>query len=65
MVFFIMELERIKNKRNVLIIDKAYPISDEESKSLTPYSFTLTNTCDSEENYYINLEKITNAQKKP
>ncbi len=50
--------------QNPITLDKAYPISDEEGKSLTPYEFTLTNTCDSEANYYINLETITSAEKK-
>ena len=49
---------------NPITIDKAYPMTDEEGKSLIPYEFTLTNTCDSEANYYINLETITNASKK-
>ncbi len=33
-------------------------------KNLIPYEFTLTNTCDSEATYYINLETITSATKK-
>ncbi len=50
--------------QNPITLDKAYPISDEEGKSLTPYEFTLTNTCDSEATYYINLETITTVDKK-
>ncbi len=50
--------------QNPLTLDKAYPITDEEGKSLTPYEFTLTNTCDSEATYYVNLETITSATKK-
>ncbi len=50
--------------QNPVTLDKAYPISDEEGKSLAPYEFTLTNTCDSEATYYINLETITRATKK-
>ncbi len=50
--------------QNPITLDKAYPMSDEEGKSLTPYEFTLTNTCDSEATYYINLETITSAAKK-
>ena len=48
---------------NPITIDKAYPMTDEEGKSLTPYEFTLTNTCDSEANYYINLETVTSSEK--
>ncbi len=50
--------------QNSITLDKAYPITDEEGKSNTPYEFTLTNTCDGEANYYINLETITSAAKK-
>ncbi len=37
-------------------IQKAYPLLDEEGKKLTPYEFTITNTCDSYASYNINLE---------
>ncbi len=50
--------------QNPITLDKAYPVSDEEGKSLTPYTFTITNTCDSEANYYINLETVTSSEKK-
>ncbi len=50
--------------QNPINLEKSYPISDDEGKSLTPYEFTLTNTCDSESVYYINLETITNVEKK-
>ncbi len=50
--------------QNPITLDKAYPITDEEGKSLTPYEFTLTNTCNDEATYYINLETITSATKK-
>ncbi len=50
--------------QNPITIDKAYPITDEEGKSNTPYEFTLTNTCDGEATYYINLETITAVEKK-
>ena len=48
---------------NPITFGESYPISDEEGKSITPYTFTLTNTCDNEANYYINLETITSAEK--
>ncbi len=50
--------------QNPITLDKAYPMSDEDGKSNTPYDFTLTNTCDSAANYYINLETVTSASKK-
>ena len=52
---FSMELT---NEKNNIILDSAYPISDEKGKSLTPYSFTITNTCDLFASYTINLEML-------
>ncbi len=37
-------------------LQKAYPILDEEGKKLTPYEFTITNTCDSYASFNVNLE---------
>ena len=39
-------------------LQKAYPILDEEGKKLTPYEFTITNTCDSYASFNINLEVL-------
>ena len=39
-------------------LQKAYPILDEEGKKLTPYEFTITNTCDSHASFNINLEVL-------
>ena len=52
---FSMELA---NEKNSITLDSAYPISDEKGKSLTPYSFTITNTCDLFASYTINLEML-------
>ena len=52
---FAMELT---NEKNNITLDSAYPISDEKGKSLTPYSFTITNTCDLFASYTINLEML-------
>ena len=46
----------LTNEKNDINLEKAYPISDEEGKKLTPYSFTITNTCDLFLSYTINLE---------
>ena len=32
---------------NPIQMEKSYPISDEEAKELTSYTFTITNTCES------------------
>ena len=37
-------------------LEKSYPITDEESKSLTPYIFTVTNACTSYAKYDIRIE---------
>ena len=41
---------------NPINIQSAYPISDEEGSILTPYTFTIKNTCDAYASYQINLE---------
>ena len=48
----------ITNEKNNIILDDAYPITDEKGKALTPYSFTITNTCDLFASYTINLEML-------
>ena len=35
-----------------------YPISDEDGRKLTPYSFTITNTCDILAGYTVNMEML-------
>ena len=52
---FSMELT---NEKNNITLESAYPISDEKGKLLTPYSFTITNTCDLFASYTINLEML-------
>ncbi len=52
---FSMELA---NEKNSITLDNAYPISDEKGKALTPYSFTITNTCNLFASYTINLEML-------
>ncbi len=39
-------------------LQKAYPILDKEGKKLTPYEFTITNTCDSYASFNVNLEVL-------
>ena len=42
--------------KNNISLQKAYPILDEDGKKLTPYEFTITNTCDSYASFNVNLE---------
>ena len=37
-------------------LENTYPITDTEGKSLTPYQFTITNKCDGNAAYQVNLE---------
>ena len=37
-------------------LENSYPITDTEGKSLTPYKFTITNKCDGNAAYQVNLE---------
>ena len=43
-------------EKNNISLQKAYPILDEDGKKLTPYEFTITNTCDSYASFNVNLE---------
>ncbi len=51
----------ITNKENNINLDNAYPISNDKGKSLTPYTFTVTNTCDITAEYSVNLEVLNNS----
>ena len=51
----------ITNKENNISLDNAYPISNDKGKSLTPYTFTITNTCDITTEYSVNLEVLNNS----
>ena len=51
----------ITNKENNISLDNAYPISNDKGKILTPYTFTVTNTCDITTEYSVNLEVLNNS----
>ena len=48
----------LTNEQNDINLQRAYPISDEEGMSLTPYTFTITNNCDTFASYSVNLELL-------
>ena len=48
----------ISNEENVIRLEKQIPIMNEEGKKLTPYTFTITNTCNSFMAYSLNLEEL-------
>jgi len=41
---------------NPISLSNAYPITNEEASKLTPYTFTITNTCETLVSYQVNLE---------
>ena len=51
----------IINKENNINLDNAYPISNDKGKGLTPYTFTITNTCDITAEYSVNLEVLNSS----
>ena len=46
------------DEKDAIQLKKAYPILDEEGEKLTPYTFTLTNKCNANVKYQINLESL-------
>jgi hypothetical protein len=42
--------------QNPITLEKAYPLSDSEAQELTPYTFTVTNTCNLSVTYDVTLE---------
>ena len=46
-------------EQNDIQLEKAYPMKDTEASSLTPYTFTIENTCDSPASYQVNLETMS------
>lgn len=51
----------ILTDENPINLEKAYPLTDEQGKRLEPYTFTLTNKCNSSTTYEINLEILNNS----
>ena len=49
----------ITSQKNSIALENAYPITDEQGKKLTAFSFTITNTCDIFASYTVNLESLT------
>ncbi len=48
----------LSNESEAINIANMYPITDEEGKKLTPYTFTLTNTCTVSAEYKLNMEML-------
>ena len=48
----------ITSQKNSISLENAYPITNEKGKKLTPFSFTITNTCDIFASYTVSLESL-------
>jgi len=51
-------LEVTYTDKNPIYLEKSVPIYDEEGKKLVPYEFTITNICDTNVTYEVNLEVL-------
>ena len=49
-----IEIEDVN--KSAISLEKAYPLTDEEAKKLTPYTFKVKNTCNLGVTYDVNLE---------
>ena len=56
----------IQNETGDIKLQNAYPLTDKQAKDLTPYQFTITNTCKTIVDYTVKLEKLipTDGQEK-
>ena len=48
----------IKNEQNEISLQNSFPLLDEEGKKLTPFTFTVKNTCDAYMSYTVSLETL-------
>ena len=48
----------LSNESDAINLTNMYPITDEEGRKLTPYTFTLTNTCTVSAAYKLNMEML-------
>ena len=46
------------DQQNDITLQRTYPILDEEGKKLTPFTFTVKNTCDAYMSYTVSLETL-------
>lgn len=49
------------NESSSITLTKTIPLSDAEGELTTPYSFTLTNSCDLDAEYYIIISSTNNS----
>ena len=49
------------NQENAINLDNAFPLTDEQGRTLTPFTFTLKNNCDLKASYNVNLEVLSGS----
>ena len=49
------------NQENAINLEKAFPLTDEQGRNLTPFTFTLTNNCNVTAKYTVNLEVLSGS----
>ncbi len=53
-----LDIELMPNEGTGITLNPAYPILDDEAKTLTPYTFTIHNKCEDNLRYQINVEVL-------
>ena len=48
-------------EENSILLENTFPMYDEDGKTLTPYTFTIKNNCDSYADYTVNLEILNTS----
>ena len=48
----------LTNESNAIKLENAYPISDKKGKTLTPFTFTIKNVCNTAASYSVSLESL-------
>ena len=51
-------------EENAISLRDAYPMSEDEGRNLTPYTFTIENICNTTASYQVNLEELKMSQKR-
>jgi len=54
----------LSNEQNDITLTNQFPMSDEEGMELVPYTFTVTNNCNTSIDYQIALETMSNSNSK-
>ena len=49
------------NQENAINLDNSFPLTDEQGRTLTPFTFTLKNNCDLTASYNVNLEVLSGS----